>query len=284
MLSSQVSNENIRYLRSLIDVCSNIVSGPQTFIFSAENGFSFESMEPSGAVFVYFNVPKEFFTLFECKKDILELRINIEDLKKVLSRNLTSEEQLSFTYSESSKFTINFVKEKGQKRKYELSLHNPQDDDSQRNLVDRVKSIPLNCTAIMNPGTFKDILADVGIAADKKDKPISVSVTSKMLKFEMNRGMDGMTATVELPESELASKIVLENDESFETVYDMDYLEKLTKIDAIASKVIFEFGIEKPLRMAFNISDKMEFIFMAGPLQSDDDFEDSDDDDDSTDD
>ena len=93
MLMCQINNENIKYLRTIIETTSNIVSGPRTFRFTQE-GLSFESMD-QGSVFVYFKVLKEFFTTYELKNDVLELRLNIDDLKKVLSRAISSDEILT---------------------------------------------------------------------------------------------------------------------------------------------------------------------------------------------
>lgn len=274
MLMCQINNENIKYLRTIIETTSNIVSGPRTFRFTQE-GLSFESMD-QGSVFVYFKVLKEFFTTYELKNDVLELRLNIDDLKKVLSRAISSDEILTLNFSDSNKFGINFSKSsgQGQKRKYELALHNPDDDEEKRNISEVIKSIPLSCHMVLNPGSFKEILSDVGIAGEKDAKHLIISVDNSFAKFEINKGSEGMNALVEIPTNDASYQIKIDED-SVKASYDMEYLDKLTKLDTVSKKVDFELGSDKPLRITFKISDPIDFIFVMAPLVEEDE-EDSD--------
>ena len=63
------------------------------------------------------------------------------------------------------------------------------------------------------------------------------------------------------------------------SVYDMDYLEKLTKLDMIANKVKFELDTDNPLRVTFEFVDNIEFLFLMAPLETGDEDEDFDDED-----
>lgn len=283
MLTCQINNENIKYLRTIIEATSNIVSGPRTFKFTPE-GLSFETME-QGSVFVYFSVQHEFFNKYELKNEILELRINIDDLKKVLSRAISADEILTLNFTDSNKFAINFSKAsgQGQKRKYELALHNPDDDEEKRNISEQIKSIPLNCYMGLAPGVLKDILSDVGIAGEKDSKHLTINVDSSIAKFELNKGSEGMNAVVELPVTDSSYNIKLEDDEAVKASYDMEYLDKLTKLDPVSKKVDVEMGSDKPLRITFNLSEQIEFVFVMAPLveeDEDEDIEESYDDDD----
>ena len=271
MLMCQINNENIKYLRTIIDTTSNIVSGPRTFRFTQE-GLSFESMD-QGSVFVYFKVLKDFFTKYELKNEVLELRLNIDDL---LSRAISSDEILTLNFSDSNKFGINFSKSsgQGQKRKYELALHNPDDDEEKRNISEVIKSIPLSCHMVLNPGSFKEILSDVGIAGEKDAKHLIISVDNSFAKFEINKGSEGMNALVEIPTNDASYQIKIDED-SVKASYDMEYLDKLTKLDPVSKKVDFELGSDKPLRITFKISDPIDFIFVMAPLVEEDE-EDSD--------
>ncbi len=273
MLTCQITTDNIKYLRTIIDTTSNIVSGPRTFRFN-QDGLSFESMD-QGSVFVYFNVSKTFFQTYELKNDVLELRINIDDLKKVLSRSISSDEILTLNFSDSNKFGINFSKStgQGQKRKYELALHNPDDDEEKRNISDVIKSIPLSCKMTLNPGSFRDILSDVGIAGEKDAKHLIINVDNSFAKFEINKGSEGMNAQVEIPASDYDIKL---EEDTVKASYDMDYLDKLSKLDPVSTKVEFELGTDKPLRITFKISEYIDFIFVMAPLVEEDEEEDDD--------
>ncbi len=269
MFNSTIQAEQVKYLKTVIDTVANIVSGPRTFKLTQE-GLSFESMD-QGSVFLYFNVQKSFFQIFELQNDILELRINIDDLKKVLSRTISSDEILTLNFSDSNKFGINFSKStgQGQKRKYELALHNPDDDEEKRNIADVIKTIPLTAHIDFASGVFKDILSDVGIAGEKDAKHLIVQLNHLIAKFEINRGSEGMNAEVEVPFTE-ENMFLEEGETEVKSSYDMDYLDKLTKLDLLASKVRFEFGTDKPLRITFTISGFIDFIFVMAPLVEED--------------
>lgn len=271
--SCSVSNDQIKYLRTIVDVTSGIVSGPQLFQFS-ESGLFFESMEQSGAVFLTFNVNKSFFKEYKLEK-VLELKLNIDDLKKILSRNLGPDEELLFNYGEvSGKFALHFIKGSGQKRKYEIPIHDLDSSDN-RDIGEKARSIPLSCQINLEPGSFKEILADVAIAADKSQKHLHIKISKDLAIFEINRGLEGMNALVELPVQENQLTINLEDDQDVESNYDMEYLEKLTKLDTIADKVGLELASDSPLRIIFNISDNLEFMFLMAPLElGDDDLDD----------
>ena len=280
MLMCQINNENIKYLRTIIDTASNIVSGPRTFKFTPE-GLSFESMD-QGSVFVYFKVNNDFFSKYELKNDVLELRINIDDLKKVLSRAISADELLTLNFSDSNKFGINFSKAsgQGQKRKYELALHNP-DDEEKRDISEVIKGIPLSCKMVLPPGSLKDILSDVGIAGEKDSKHLTINVDSTLAKFEINKGSEGMNALVEIPVSDNSYSITLEDEDAVNASYDMEYLDKLTRLDPVSNSVDLEMGTDKPLRITFKISNSIDFIFVMAPLvqEDEDDMDESYDDD-----
>lgn len=280
MLTATITNDKVKFLRTMIDVSQGIVNGPQLFQFS-ENGLFFESMEQSGAVFVTFNVTKGFFKEYKLDK-LLELKLNIDDLKKILSRALGSDEELIFNFNDANKFAIHFIKSSGQKRKYEIPIHDIEEDDK-RDIGEKARSIPLSCQINLEPGSFKDILADVGIAADKSQKHLQIKVNKQLITFEINRGMEGMNALVELPVADNQISISMEDDDDVASNYDMDYLEKLTKLDALTHKIGLELATDGPMRIIFNLSDDLDFMFLMAPLElgdEDDDFEDEYDEDD----
>ena len=268
MFTAQLKAEELKYLKTIIDVTTEIISGPRTFTFTQEGVF-FESMD-QGSVFVCFIIQKAFFSTFNLQNDVLEVRLNIDDLKKILSRIVTADEILTMNFTDSNKFAINFSKAngQGQKRKYELVLHNPEDDDEKRNILQVIKTIPLDSHLKLEPGLLKQLLGDVGIATVKDAKHLQITVDNDLAVFDVLNGSEGMNAHIELPKDN--KSIFITSAEKTCSSYDMDYLEKLVKLDTKyktdQKDVDIELGTDKPLRITFTITEPIEFLFVMAPL------------------
>ncbi|MHA2364320.1 MAG: hypothetical protein ACXAC7_10205 [Candidatus Hodarchaeales archaeon] len=282
MFSCTLTGEKARPIKTIIDVVSSMIEGPKNFIFN-DTGIVLRSMESSGAVFINFDIAKDYFDSFELDEPVI-LGLNIDDLKRVFSRSLAADEKISFKHDENkNKFIITFKKPDSSRRTYSLTLHTAEEDNAA--IAERAKSIPLSCNLVLAPGSFKELLADVGIAADKSAKHLTITLESNdKALFEVNKGSEGMSAQVELStgsdESQGAAPILSierEGDENVQSVYDMDYLEKMTKLDGLSEKVLLELASENPLRITFNL-DKIDFTFLMAPLETDSDYDDEDDD------
>lgn len=277
MMKFSMSGEKAKPIKTIIEVVSSLTEGTESFIFS-EKGIIFRSMEQSGAVFLNFDIEKDYFDEFELDQNLI-LGINIEDFRKVFSRTLSKDEKVTISHDEDkNRLVVTFKKEKSSTRTYSLSIHTA--DDSKAEIAEKAKSIPLSCQIHLAPNSFKELLGDVGIAADKSAKHLTITVNSNdSAIFEVNKGSEGMTAKVELSRGEADAPILnieRENDEDIQAVYDMDYLEKLTKLDAIADSVKLELGNNNPLRIIFKL-EQIDFTFLMAPLETEDDFDDDND-------
>lgn len=270
-----MTGEKAKPFKAIIDVVSSFTDGAENFIFS-ESGVILRSMESSGAVFVNFDISNDYFDDFKVDKNVI-LGINIEDMKRVFSRSLNPEEKVTLRHDEDKNRLVVTFKSNSSTRRYSLSLHTAEEDNA--SVAEKAKSIPLSCQIQLAPGSFKNLLADVGIAADKSAKHLTITVESnEQVLFEVNRGSEGMSAAVELKTGEADASIISitrENDETIRSVYDMDYLEKIAKLDVLAESSLLEFGNNNPLRITFSI-DKIDFTFLMAPLETEDDYEDED--------
>lgn len=266
------SGEKVKPIRTIIEVVSSIVDGNNNFIFS-DRGIALRTMEPSGAVFISFDIERDYFSSSEVDEETM-LAINIEDLRKVLSRSIDAAETVTLAYKpDENKLVVTYQKvDKSQKRMYKLALHSPNEQDP--SIYERAKTLPLSCTLNLQPGALKEILGDVGVAADKAQKSLTLNVDTEGVIFEVNQGMEGMSAKVELRKDNTdgAGPIMgleLEDDEAISALYDMDYLEKLTKLDGLAENVKLELGDNSPLRINFTIS-SIKFTYLMAPLEEED--------------
>lgn len=268
-----LTGNKIKPLKTAIEVISSFTEGVIPLLWN-ENGISVRDMDSSGAIFVLLEILKEEFDSFEFDQSLI-IGLNIEDLKKVLSRSISPEDTISFALNEeNNRFEIKFRKAKQKTKTYQLTVHNIDEENAA--VAERVKSISLNTTVQLESGFFKTGLNDVLIAADKSAKHLGINVTKDYINFEINRGSEGMSALVEyfLVDNGNVISIDQKEETNENSLYDADYLEKLNKLDSIAESTTFAFAANNPIRIHFILSDNVEFFFICAPLEIEDDYDD----------
>ncbi|MHA2104773.1 MAG: hypothetical protein ACW981_15200, partial [Candidatus Hodarchaeales archaeon] len=250
------------------DVLQSIVVGPRKFNFDQDK-IVMASMEESAAVFVMFELNKSLFSNYNVE-DATSLGLSLDDLKKVFSRSFKDDANLTMKYSpDSNKFDITF-EEGVSKVEYKLNVHVPDVDNS--DTVSKVKAIPLDSEITFEGGgNLKNILSDVGIVAQKDLRHLAIIIENKNeLIFELKGDATGIYAKSSLKKGEKSPIHEIKCDsDHVESLYDMENLEKLFKIDAIADKSVMELSSDNPLRLTFNLKDNnIEFIYLVAPLDT----------------
>jgi DNA polymerase III sliding clamp (beta) subunit (PCNA family) len=268
MINISISGENSKYFKTIIDALQSIVVGPRKFNFD-QNKLVMASMEESAAVFVMVEFNKSFFTSYKVE-DATSLGLSLDDLKKVFSRSIKDDANITMKYtSESNKFEITF-EEGVSKVDYKMNVHVPDVDNS--DTISKVKAIPLDSEVTFEGGgNLKNVLSDVGIVAQKDLRHLSIKIENQNeLIFELKGDATGIYAKSALKKGEKSPIHEIKSDsEHVESLYDMENLEKLFKIDAISDKSVMELGSENPLRITFNIKDNnVEFVYLVAPLDT----------------
>jgi len=278
MLRIVIAQPDIKIFKTCIETVANVFSGPKTFKFMPDR-MQFQGMD-QGSVFVFFDILKEYFKTYELDNDVLELRVDVGDFKKILSRPMDESELLTMEFNSSNKLELSFKKDtNNNKRKYELALHNPDDDTEKRDIAEVIKSIPLTVGMNCKSGLLKKAFGDVAIAAEKDAKHLIVTGNHDIITFQVNNGSEGMNALVELPTGEQDEYEVLTDDPIFniKASYDMEYIDKVIKLDDLTTKTLFQLDTDKPARFTFRIHEYIEFVFVEAPLveEADDESDDS---------
>jgi DNA polymerase III sliding clamp (beta) subunit (PCNA family) len=277
MLKIVLAQTEIKLFKTCIEIVANIFKGPKTFLFMQDR-MQFQAMD-QGSIFVFFDILKEYFSEYELDQEKIELRVDVEDFKKVLSRPMAESEILILEFNNTNKLQIMFKRDlTNNKRIYQLALHNPEDDSDRRDIAETIKSIPLQLGLHCRPGLLRKAFGDVEIAAEKDAKHLIITANFKYVNLEIKNLDIGMNAWIELPTNEQEEYKILTDDPNFDikVTYDLEYINSVIKLDDLTSITKFELGTDKPARFTFPIHKYIEFVFVEAPLVKEEDDNDSD--------
>lgn len=271
----EIENENIKYLKLLIDTCSILLKGNRTLRFTKKGMLLQALIGKSGFVFLEFK--KSFFGKLELSKEIFDLTFDLKDIKKVLQHTIKEDEYLTMSYITNSEsfnsFVMRYAKKnsKAKRTRYELAIHPPKDEEMRADMKAVMDSIPLEAKIIFNGGNFSTIMGDIAIAQEKGEVPeLHIEFNSTDAVFTIKNLYDTFDAHYIVPMNDTVSEIVLKDSEIHESKYDMSILEDLSKIDGIAKHTIIESGSDKPIRINFDIIKGINFMFVIAPLLDED--------------
>ncbi len=106
-----------------------------------------------------------------------------------------------------------------------------------------------------------DSIEDMAVAAE------SVSFVAEPNKLTIKSDGHMHSARVELNEGE-GTNIKIKGDKSITAKYSLDYLKKITKGSKLASNVVVKFGEDYPLKIEYNVLDKLSLSVILAPRVS----------------
>lgn len=271
MIDLSFKGSSAKDFKTLIDVVQGIVTGPRKFDFYPDK-IVMASMENSSSVFVMFEIKKAFFDSYNVESE-MSLGLSIDDLKKVFSRSIKDNANIKLSYSSTENRMLVTFDEDRSNVEYKLNVHVPEEEHSE--IVNKVKAIPLGCGISLEGGHLKNLLSDVGVVAQKDStKQLAIRVSqNKEIVFELKSDQTGINAKSVIKTGDGSPiESITSDEEQVEGFYDMDYLEKLFKIDAISNKARMELASEHPLRLTFTAAGgSIEFIYLMAPLETETD-------------
>jgi hypothetical protein len=266
MIELSFKGAKAKEFKTLLEVVQAIVDGPRKWDFYSDK-VVMACMENSSSVFVMFEIKKTFFDTY--KVDESSLGLSIDDLKKVFSRSIKDSAEIKMSYNnEENRLVIKFEEDRSSVE-YKLNVHVPEDEHSE--IVSKVRAIPLGTSIkLEGGGNLKNILSDVGIVAQKELKQLAIKVNkTEEISFELKGDTTGINAKSTIRKGDGSPIIEVSTDmDEVTSFYDMDYLEKLFKIDSISEQALMELASDHPLRLTFALgNNNIEFIYLMAPLE-----------------
>ena len=140
-------------------------------------------------------------------------------------------------------------------RTFYLSLIELNERDQQ------IPELNFNSKVVTNSKILEDAVEDIGIVADS----VSLSLNNEKMSI---RGEGNLShAHVELKASE-DTEINTKNE--ILAKYSIEYLKKLIKGGKLSDKVIIQWDTDYPLKLEYNVIDKLALSFILAPRVSED--------------
>src|SRR3989344_6189698 len=239
-----------RLLKEPISILSEIVNDVSIKV----DGEKIEiiATDPANVALVVFKLLSSAFIEYEVSgKEVIS--INLDNLNQVL-RRLKGNDTLTLELDkEKNKLKIKMSGDS--ERMFQLSLIELEDRDQQ------VPELNFNSKVIMNSKVLEEAIEDVGIVADS----VSLGLNSDKMSIKGEGNLSH--ALVELKANE-DTEIYFKNE--IMAKYSIEYLKKLIKGGKLSDKVIIQWDTDYPLKLDYNLVDKLGLSFILAPRVSED--------------
>lgn len=231
--------------KNCIGAISNLIENVD-FEFK-EDGLEIRAMDPSHVALTDFYLPAEVFEDYDLDGP-KKLGVDLKEMDKVMSRASKSDEFVMEFNEEEGRFTLRF---KGDStRRFTLPLLDLKEEELPQPELD------FTVSAKVLAGAISDGLKDAALVGDNVRFEISDG------KFLMGIESDTGSAEMELSEGDSALK-ELEVEEPSEAMYNIEYLDDMTKAASSNDVIEINHGNDLPIQMIFPIADgkgRLEFL------------------------
>jgi len=237
----------------------NIIAATTAFLsegtFKAKSdGIFLASLDPANVAVIVVDMYPNMFLDYRVDEEEEIFTINLEDVKKILTKAKVKE-QVSWKIDKSkNKFVIS-IKGKST-RTFALPLI-----ETEGSIID-VPSLDLDIKLEMDAKAFAEIIASAKVVAD--ELRITTDPDKKSINFIAEGELKDMK--IELtPQDE--SVLSLEVPKKVNVRYSIDYLYKVTKVANVSDTVIIRFDQDKPIWLDYKSLDKFRFGFILAPRE-----------------
>lgn len=229
---SRVVFEEASTLKAIVDAVESLVS-EASIKLDPEEGMGLQALDPSKTAMIQLMLPRTYFIEFEADQSNF-YGINFTDLSKILKR-VKARERVELEFSES---LMKLTATDGYRKRFELPLLAGTPFEFKTLKVDYKAGARLDSDVI--PNAIKDLKiigSDVEIYIDGD-------------KVEFNVESDRGKATISITKEDRAL-IDIWAEESSRSVYNMAYLEKMTKPAKISEEADLELKTQAPLKLTY---------------------------------
>jgi proliferating cell nuclear antigen len=239
-----------RLLKEPVSILSDLVDDVS---FKIDNEkLEIVATDPANVVMVVFKLLSSAFIEYEVKNNEV-ISISLDNLSQIL-RRLKGNDTLSLELDkEKNKLKINMNGDSNGTFNLNLS----ELEDQEKNIPD----LSFKSKVITNSKMLEDAIEDVGIVAESVS--LGLSKEKMMIRGEGNLS----NAHVELNKNEDTE---IENENEIISKYSIEYLKKLIRGGKLSDKVVLEWADDYPLRLEYNVIDKLALSFILAPRVSDD--------------
>ncbi len=203
------------------------------------------SMDPANVAMIIFKLLSSSFVEYELKEN-KEICVNLESLKQILKRAKPSDTLTIKLDEEKNKLSITITGEST--RTFSLSLIDI--DEKEQKIPDLKFPVTINTNTLI----FDEAIEDMNVVSE------SVAFIAEKNKLTLQSSSNLNSANVE---------IILKEDQNIEAAikskYSLEYLKKMVKASKLADKATINFDKDYPLKLEYNIKDKLSLSFILAP-------------------
>jgi proliferating cell nuclear antigen len=213
------------------------------------DGMQLVAMDPANVAMVVFKLLSSCFTEYELAEDT-DMSLNLANLKQVLKRTKPSD-VVTLEMPEENMLQITLTGKT--KRTFKIPLIEIDDEEQ--------KPPSLNFPIKIETGSsnLHSAIEDAGIVAE------SVSFSADPEKFMIEGAGDLSRAHIEMKADAEETKITSETTASVKSKYSIEYLKKMMSGAKLADRVEICFSQDYPLRLNYNVIDKLQLSFILAP-------------------
>lgn len=236
----------------------NLISAAVAFLsegtFKAtKESISLASLEPSNVAIILIDMYQNMFLEYEVDNEEV-FSINLEDLKKIISKAKMKEQIEWQLDKEKNRFVLN-IKGKS-KKSFALPLIEGEGNILEVPNLELPIKLEIDAKALAEIISSAKVVADeVKFTADPNEQKIIISAEGELkeMKIELTP-QDESVLSMEIPNKALAR-------------YSIDYLYKLTKVANVSDTVTIRFDTGKPIWLDYKSVDKFRFGFILAPRE-----------------
>ena len=234
-----------KYLKDSVSIISELVTEARFKVTS--NSMELVAMDPANVAMVIFNLLSSCFTEYKLEKDI-EIAINLSNLKQVL-RRAKQNDNLTLEMDDNK---LKITMKNGSTRTFSLPLIAIEEKEQKVPELNFPVEIKTTST-ILN-----EAIEDVDIVAE------SVTFQTDSKKLEIFGQGDLSKAKVDIASDE-NTKITSSSKDKIQAKYSIEYLKKMIGGSKLADEVTLQFNKDYPLKIQYNVVDKMQLSFILAP-------------------
>ncbi|MBI2148687.1 proliferating cell nuclear antigen (pcna) [Candidatus Woesearchaeota archaeon] len=237
-----------RYLKDSILIISELVNEVNFKVY--KDRLEIVAMDPANVAMVIFKLLGSAFTEYSINEE-KTIGVNLMNLTQILKRVKPTDILTIELDNQKNKLYITL---KGvTTKRFELGLLDIEEKEQ------KIPNLKFNAKVETNTLMFNDAIEDMDIIAD------SLSFHAMNDKFVIESEGNISSGKVEINTDEetnveLASSAV-------NSRYSIEYLKKIIKGSKLTNKVVLEFGQDYPLKVEYNIIDKLALQFVLAPRQ-----------------
>ncbi len=239
-----------RLLKETVSILADLVNDVQFKI--GKDKLEIIATDPANVVLVTFKLLSSAFVEYTVE-DKEVICVNLDNLNQIL-RRLKGNDTLTLELDK-KRNKLKIEMQGDSQRLFHLSLIDIEEKEQQ------VPELEFKSKVVMNSKMLEDAIEDVGIVAE--------SVALGMSKDRITIRGDGnlSNAHIEFLKSE---ETEISTEDSVSAKYSIEYLKKLIKGGKLSDKVVMKWSTDYPLKLEYNLMDKLALSFILAPRISED--------------